>query len=100
MKARVQLTKKQDNQNLRENIDKILEISDRCEHIIHQLLALSRTMPESAKQVPELVPLDIICNDVIQELKKFARQKKIRIVKDFAKEPYIKANPTYSYLSS
>ena len=98
LKARVQLTKKQDNQNLRENIDKILEISDRCEHIIHQLLALSRTMPESAKQVPELVPLDIICNDVIQELKKFARQKKIRIVKDFAKEPYIKANPTHIHI--
>ncbi|MAH61422.1 MAG: hypothetical protein CMF42_03935 [Legionellales bacterium] len=98
LKARVQLTKKQKDHHLKENIEKILEISDRCEHIIQQLLYLSRTMPESAKSIPELVPMNQVCDQILDELKSEIKEKSIKVVKKYDKDPYIKAQPTHIHM--
>ncbi len=99
LKARVQLAQKQDKEHIQENLSKIIEITDRCAHIIQQLLTLSRTLPEAIHANQDTINLNSICRDIINEQKKQITKHKIKMnLKEIDESVTIKANLAHIHI--
>ena len=79
LKARVQLAQKQKGPDLQASLVNLIEIVDRCTHIINQLLVLSRMISDNSLTKPEKVDLINTCNNVINELQYAAQNKNIKL---------------------
>ena len=79
LKARVQLAQKQTGADLQKSLVNLIEIVDRCTHIINQLLVLSRMISDNSLTKPEKIDLIKACDNVISELQFAANNKQIKL---------------------
>lgn len=101
LKARVQLAQKQNGDDLKNSLETLIVIVDRCTHIVNQLLILSRMMSDNSLSKPITINLIDSCEDVINELEFAAQQKeiKLRFDKTKSKQSYkITSNPAYIHI--
>ena len=101
LKARVQLAQKQTGDDLKSSLKSLIEIVDRCTHIINQLLVLSRMISDNSLSKPTKVDLICSCQDVINELQFAAKNKNIRLkleYKDSIKNYNIMSNSSYVHI--
>lgn len=101
LKARVQLAQKQKGADLEKSLTNLIEIVDRCTHIINQLLVLSRMISDNSLIKPNTVNLIDSCHDVINELEFAAKHKKIKInftIDKHSKGYQILSNQSYIHI--
>lgn len=99
LKARVQLAQKQKGADLDKSLTNLIEIVDRCTHIINQLLVLSRMISDNSLSKPNTVNLIDSCYDVINELEFAANNKKIKLDFNFDEKSHqYKVLSNHSYI--
>lgn len=68
-----------DAAKIKNTLEKVSGAVDRCNHVVDQLLTLSRTMPDTVIKTPEPLALITIISDIAAELTPSALDKKIKI---------------------